>query len=563
MRNTRPFFLRVFLSFLSFFLLCLAVALLIMAKREFDEVNVNQILFHMQLLEDNIVTMPGDFIDVFYWHLRNSLLCAATLAFLRETGAGANADASLCGEQNRRGIVALCLVFAVLWFVVPGDFMDSIFAKVRALFLAALGITALRALGWLEGLFLRLQSFLRWVSGGWRLPALWAGVLAYALFYINFFTFFQEQAATSDFYTEGAYVDPRTVNVSGSGSKNLLIIYCESIEETFGRKELMGEDLLEPLRPYIEEPDLRIEQMPGADFTIGGIVSSQCGIPLKSVSILSGNLTGWALDRFLPGAVCLGDYLKADGYHNVYFNGSSGVFSGLNKFFLSHGYDEFMGKEEWLDKGFVAPDELNTWAVYDKDIVDFSIARLDQLMAEGRKFSFAISTMDTHEPGFLSEDCEKKGIVRDWPGYVKCSLSQVGRLLEHIRSKGWEKEFVILVMGDHQARMTKLGTADLKGADARFVLCSLEGGHLRPMRSTITHFDLFPSILAALGFTVEGDRLGFGYNVFSQEVIPPVGYRDELKKRVLAQSRLYESLWLPEYATEHAAQDAEKTLAKP
>ncbi|WP_446424726.1 sulfatase-like hydrolase/transferase [Mailhella sp.] len=535
-----------------------------MAKREFDEVNVNQILFHMQLLEDNIVTMPGDFIDVFYWHLRNSLLCGVTLAFLRETGTGENSVAVLHRSQCRRAMTAaLCLVLAVLWFAVPGDFMDGIFVWVRALFLAALAITALCAQGWFNGLFLRLQSLLRWVSGGWRLAAVWAGVLAYALCYINFFTFFQEQAATSDFYTEGAYVDPRTVNVSGSGSKNLLIVYCESIEETFGRRELMGEDLLEPLRPYIEEPDLRIEQMPGADFTIGGIVSSQCGIPLKSVSILSGNLTGWALDRFLPGAVCLGDYLKADGYHNVYYNGSSGVFSGLNKFFLSHGYDEFMGKEEWLDKGFVEADRLNTWAVYDKDIVDLSIARLDQLMAEGRKFSFAISTMDTHEPGFLSEDCAQKGITRDWPGYVKCSLSQVGRLLEHIRSKGWEKDFVILVMGDHQARMTKLGTADLKDADARFVLCSLEGGHLRPMRSTITHFDLFPSILAALGFTVEGDRLGFGYNVFSQEVSPPAGYRDELKKRVLAQSRLYESLWLPEYAAEHAAQDAEKTLAKP
>ena len=184
-------------------------------------------------------------------------------------------------------------------------------------------------------------------------------------------------------------------------------------------------------------------------------------------------------------------------------------------------------------------------------------------MAEGRRFSFAVSTMDTHEPGFLSEDCEQKGIARDWPGYVKCSLSQVGRLLEHIRSKGWEKDFVILVMVDHQARMTKLSEADLKGVDARFVLCSLEGGHLRPMRSTITHFDLFPSILAALGFTVEGDRLGFGYNVYSKDVLPPAGYREELKKRVLAQSRLYESLWLPEYGAGQGAQTDEKILAKP
>ena len=543
MQNNRPYSTRFLFSSGSFFLLCYAVASLIMAKREFDEVTINQVLFHMQLMKDNIVTMPGDFIDVFFWHVRNAVLCAFTLAFLRETTLG---DA--CAGRGRKFVLAASAVMGALWFLVPGSFLDSIFVWVRAFFLASLDITALSVLGWLQRMFLALQSLLRWASSGWRLACIWGGVVLYAMYYVNFFTFFQEQAVIGDFYEEGAYVDPRTVRVSGTGTKNLLIVYCESIEETFGDSSVMGEDLLQPLRPYIDTPDLRIEQMPGADFTIGGIVSSQCGIPLKSVSILSGNLTGWALDRFMPGAVCLGDYLKADGYHNIHYNGSSGVFSGLNKFFLSHGYQEFMGKEDWLEKGIVKPEELNMWAMYDRDIVDLSIARIDELMSEGRRFSLAISTMDTHEPGFLSSDCEKEGISRDWPGYVKCSMSQVARLLQHIREKGWEKEFVILVIGDHQARMPKLGEVELKNVESRFVLCSLRGGELRPMRGKITHFDLFPSILSALGFTVEGGRLGFGYDIFSREVAPPENYEETLRKRVLSSSRVYESLWLPEYA---------------
>ena len=543
MQNNRPYSTRFLFSSGSFFLLCYAVASLIMAKREFDEVTINQVLFHMQLMKDNIVTMPGDFIDVFFWHVRNAVLCAFTLAFLRETTLG---DA--CAGRGRKFVLAASAVMGALWFLVPGSFLDSIFVWVRAFFLASLAITALSVLGWLQRMFLALQSLLRWASSGWRLACIWGGVVLYAMYYVNFFTFFQEQAVIGDFYEEGAYVDPRTVRVSGTGTKNLLIVYCESIEETFGDSSVMGEDLLQPLRPYIDTPDLRIEQMPGADFTIGGIVSSQCGIPLKSVSILSGNLTGWALDRFMPGAVCLGDYLKADGYHNIHYNGSSGVFSGLNKFFLSHGYQEFMGKEDWLEKGIVKPEELNMWAMYDRDIVDLSIARIDELMSEGRRFSLAISTMDTHEPGFLSSDCEKEGISRDWPGYVKCSMSQVARLLQHIREKGWEKEFVILVIGDHQARMPKLGEVELKNVESRFVLCSLRGGELRPMRGKITHFDLFPSILSALGFTVEGGRLGFGYDIFSREVAPPENYEETLRKRVLSSSRVYESLWLPEYA---------------
>ena len=515
-----------------------------MSKREFDEVTINQVLFHMQLMRDNIVTMPGDFIHVFFWHVKNALLCALTFAFLRETEYGDGAR-PLCA--------ACCVVLAALWFWVPGSFIDDVFVVVRGVVLAVLLLAALGFAGLLRRASAATQRALCFFSGGWRLAGAWLCVLLYSMYYVNFFTFFQEQAVLGDFYAEGAYVDPRTVKVSGTGKKNLLILYCESIEETFGRSDVMGEDLLAPLRPSIETPDLRIDQMPGADFTIGGIVASQCGIPLKSISILSGNLTGWALDRYLPGALCLGDYLQKDGYHNVYYNGSSGLFSGLNKFFLSHGYEEFMAKEEWIEKKHVDPATMNIWAMYDSDMVDRSIERIDELMAEGRKFSFALSTMDTHEPGFLSPPCVDQGFSENWGGYVKCSLSQVQRLLRHISDKGWEDDFVILVMGDHLARMPEMDGVDLKHVEGRFVLCSLKrDATLVPVREVITHFDLFPSLLAALGFTVEGDRLGFGYNVFSTDVAPEKNYRDTLRKRVLGRSKIYESLWLPEYIKENS-----------
>ena len=551
MHTARTFFFSFVRSFLLFFPLCFVVAFLVMSRREFDEVTINQVLFHMQLMKDNIVTMPGDFIDVFYWHVRNAVLCACTFAFLREGGAGE-------GGRRRPAFAAASLAFIALWFVVPGSFIDPVFVLVRWAVVAALAVAAAGAMGLLTRTFAAGVRTLRWISGGWRLLAIWLGILIYSLYYVNFLTFFQEQAVLGDFYSEGAYVDPRTVKVSGTGTKNLLIIYCESIEETFGNSSVMGEDLLAPVRPSIDVPDLHIDQMPGADFTIGGIVASQCGIPLKSISILSGNLTGWALDRYLPGALCLGDYLQADGYHNVYYNGSSGVFSGLNKFFLSHGYEEFMGKEEWLEKKHVDPATMNIWAMYDSDMVERSIERIDQLMAEGKKFSFALSTMDTHEPGFLSPPCVDEGFSESWSGYVKCSLTQVERLLRHIRDKGWEDDFVILVMGDHLARMPEMDGVELKHVEGRYVLCSLKrDAKLVPVRSVISHFDLFPSVLTALGFTVEGERLGFGYNVFSSEVKPKEGYLTELRKRVLGRSKVYESLWLPEYAdrNEHDAAD--------
>ena len=531
----------VLLSWLTCFLLCFSVAFLIMSKREFDEVTVNQILFHMQLMKDNVVTMPGDFINVFLWHLKNSLLCAFSLLFLMH------------GEKirSKAAFLALDALLLFSWYAVPGKYIDDIFFWVQAGFIAILVIAALCRLDVLAFSLQKICGIARYCLSGWRIAGAFACIVCYSLAYVHFFDYFRGQVAHGDFYEEGAYVAPTYGMVKGSGSKNLLIIYCESIEETFGEKEIMGEDLLEPLRPYIEYPDLHIGQMPGADFTIGGIVATQCGIPLKSISILSGNLTGWSLDKYLPGAICLGDYLKKDGYHNVYYNGSSGVFSGLNKFFLNHGYEEFAGKEEWLKKDPGAA--LNMWALYDSDMIDRSIARIDELMASGQKFSFALSTMDTHEPGFLSPPCRDGGFTDGWPGFVRCSMTQVGRLLGHIRDKGWEDKFVILVMGDHQARMPKLGNADLKNAGSRYVLCSLSrDGGLLPNRKEITHFDLFPTLLAALGFTIEGDRLGFGWNAFSRSALPPKGYMETLKKNVLNQSETYQKLWFPEGTNPHA-----------
>ena len=192
MRTPRTFVLSLVRSFLLFFPVCFTVAFLIMSKREFDEVTINQVLFHMQLMKDNIVTMPGDFIDVFYWHVRNAVLCACTLAFLREAGAG---ESGRC----RLPYAALCLVFIALWFIVPGTFIDPLFVLVRWCVVVALVVAAAGGLGLLSRVVAAGRKALRWLSGGWRHAGIWLGILAYSLSYVNFFTFFQEQAVLGDF----------------------------------------------------------------------------------------------------------------------------------------------------------------------------------------------------------------------------------------------------------------------------------------------------------------------------------------------------------------------------
>jgi phosphoglycerol transferase len=61
-----------------------------------------------------------------------------------------------------------------------------------------------------------------------------------------------------------------------------------------------------------------------------------------------------------------------------------------------------------------------------------------------------------------------------------------------------------------------------------------------------TAMDMFPTTLAALGCTIEGDRLGFGTNLFSDTptLLETYGYdffAEELSKRTFYYNRFYEN----------------------
>ena len=142
-----------------------------------------------------------------------------------------------------------------------------------------------------------------------------------------------------------AYVDPARVTKRGGEPTNLVVIYVESLENTYADPALFGHDLLarlNRLKPQGISFDAYHEVL-GAHFTIAGLVSTQCGIPLRSLAMFLGNKQGERIGRFLPRASCLGDILHHNGYTNVFLNGSSLEFAGVGKFFREHHFDKIMG----------------------------------------------------------------------------------------------------------------------------------------------------------------------------------------------------------------------------
>ncbi|MFD2023318.1 hypothetical protein ACFSKS_23215 [Pseudocitrobacter faecalis] len=100
---------------------------------------------------------------------------------------------------------------------------------------------------------------------------------------------------------------------------NLVYIYGESLERTYFDESTFPN--LMPALTSIKEMGLdftNTEQFPATDFTIAGIIASQCGFPLLAPTDLSGKT---ASNGFFSNSICLGDILKNTGYETWFIQG--------------------------------------------------------------------------------------------------------------------------------------------------------------------------------------------------------------------------------------------------
>lgn len=100
---------------------------------------------------------------------------------------------------------------------------------------------------------------------------------------------------------------------------NLVYIYGESLERTYFDNDAFPN--LTPELGALKNEGLDFShtmQLPGTDYTIAGMVASQCGIPLFAP--FEGNASA-SVSSFFPQNICLGDILKNSGYQNYFVQG--------------------------------------------------------------------------------------------------------------------------------------------------------------------------------------------------------------------------------------------------
>lgn len=324
------------------------------------------------------------------------------------------------------------------------------------------------------------------------------------------------------------YTDASSVNITfPEEKKNLIYIYLESMEMSLADESVGGgksDNIIPELTSIALENDCfngDTNTLNGAiplynsTWTIAGMVAESSGLPLGINHVLS-NVKG-SISSFMPGAYTLGDILEEEGYHNVLMLGSNAKFGNRNAYYEEHGNYEILDYT-WANENDKLPykDYYVWWGYEDTLLFENAKEELTELAKSNEPFALTMLTVDTHfTNGYLCDECPDT-YADQYSNVLACSSKQVSKLLEWIQQQDWHEDTVIVLNGDHLC-MDSNYYSDMPEDYERKTYTAIINSTKEETEQVRTYstMDLFPTVLSAMGVKIEGDRLGFGTDLYS------------------------------------------------
>lgn len=310
--------------------------------------------------------------------------------------------------------------------------------------------------------------------------------------------------------------------------KNLILIYMGSMETTYASKDLGGyqdENLMPELTKMAHQNvsfgDRGDEKLGGTHNTIGttwttsAILASESGVPFSFRVGRNQAGKGGAFAENLP---TLGDFLRDEGYREMFLCGSDSEFGGKKAYFRQHGDYEIYDYYSAIEDGYIDKDYKVWWGLEDHRLYDIAKDRLAELASSDKPFNLTMLTVDTHHVG--GYECEWCPDTYDskTANVVACADRQIADFISWCKKQDFYYDTVIVILGDHP-RMDKKLVKDVDKYEREAYNCFINTDKQpsSPGNRLATTMDLFPTIVSAMGYGIEGDRLGLGTDLFSDK----------------------------------------------
>ena len=355
---------------------------------------------------------------------------------------------------------------------------------------------------------------------------------------------------TSNFI-EKNYKFPKFEKIKENKKKDLLLIYLESFDEKYSFKNDLSNETLNQLnfKNITSKKVNNFYQTTYNNYTIGAIVSSQCGVPQKPIGILdprfrerggSHLVDVFGLKNFLPNAVCLGDLLKFNKYENIFMNSINPEFQAMSIFFGDHNYDKIIGKDYFINKGI---DNFDSWAEGVSDRILFLEAEkiIDKMKSENKNFNLTILTADTHFPGYIDKDCTltKNLKKKDINLSISCTSMYLYNLIENVKKK-YNESINIVIVGDH---LYPIPNKEIDNSKEESIYNRILNSNIKIHRNEMNHYDLYPTILDLMNYPYEY-KVGLGYSVLRDyKKLDYKEYKKELIEEIEKKSEFYYEFW--------------------
>lgn len=353
---------------------------------------------------------------------------------------------------------------------------------------------------------------------------------------------------STDFY-EKNYINPRQEAYSfPDKKKNVILIFWESVEKTYDEKDIFEQGLLNDMRRFRQQKMGHYKQIFGSQWTIAGMVTTMCSIPLRV--LVSPNQYGDK--KFLPGVYCLPQILKKEGYRNIWLSTSSSEFAFMDNFFFGHGFlPEDIYDTQYFAKKYGKKYKEHTFGGDDA----FMFAELKRFIADlgdnQKPFFLVVNTINTHMGLAHPDYCQKK--FGDFRDQVICSSKQMADFLTWLEKQKSAQNTVLLIIGDHLAMDAEANLMMANHDDKReiFNLLFADKEIVFDKSRPFSGLDIMPTLLDVLNVQWRNQRLGLGVSLLSPEknLLEKIGL-EKLNHELMRYSTIYDSFLFEEWLSD-------------